>query len=95
MEDVHNRTFITTNRGYYGLAPNIVKEGDACCIIFGTWSPFILRRTDQDGNYKMVGSALILSKEIDHNGAPRVIGGDHAYEDWAEGGLEEEMIHLC
>jgi hypothetical protein len=26
--DVHNKSFIVSNRGYYGLAPNIVKGGD-------------------------------------------------------------------
>ncbi|RKL08557.1 hypothetical protein BFJ70_g16789 [Fusarium oxysporum] len=50
MEDVHNKTFIVTNRGYYGLAPKAV-QGDVCCIIFGPRSPFILRKTDQFGNY--------------------------------------------
>jgi hypothetical protein len=95
MEDVHNKTFIVTNRGYYGLAPKSVQEGDVCCIIFGTRSPFILRKTDQFGNYKLVGSVLILSKELDHNGYPDVLGGDENCEDWVEWGLDEEDIFLC
>ena len=95
MEDVHNKSFIVTNRGYYGLAPSIVKEGDICCIIFGTCLPFILRRAHQDGHYKLVGSVLILSKEPDHNGYPCNLGGSEDYEDWAEWGLDEETICLC
>lgn len=43
MEDVHNKRFIVTNREYYGLAPQVVQEGDLCCIVFGTRSPFVLK----------------------------------------------------
>lgn len=95
MEDVHNRCFIMSNRGYYGLAPKAVREGDLCCIIFGTRSPFILRRTDLAGHYKLVGSVLLLSRELDHNGYPGVLGSDKKYEDWAEWGLKEEDVFLC
>ncbi|UPK95894.1 hypothetical protein LCI18_006829 [Fusarium solani-melongenae] len=94
MEDVHNKRFIKTHRGYYGLAPKAVQEGDVCCIIFGTRSLFILRKTDQSGRYKLVGSVLILGKELDHNGYPMVLG-DEDCEDWAEWGLDEEDIFLC
>ncbi|KAH7067481.1 heterokaryon incompatibility protein-domain-containing protein [Paraphoma chrysanthemicola] len=95
MEDVHNRRFIMSNRGYYGLAPKAVRAGDLCCIIFGTRSPFILRRTDVTGHYKLVGSVLILSRELDHNGSPGVLGSSKEYEDWAEWGLKEEDVFLC
>jgi hypothetical protein len=95
MEDVHNKSFIVLNRGYYGLAPNAVKEGDVCCIIFGTRSPFILRRTNRAGHYKLVGSVLILSKEPDHNGYPDILGRGEDCEDWVKWGLEEENIFLC
>lgn len=95
MEDVHNKSFIVSDRGYYGLAPNIVQEGDVCCIIFGTRPPFISRRTERAGHYKLVGSVLILSKKPDHNGYPGVLGKEEDYEDWAEWGLGEENIFLC
>ncbi|KAI5457047.1 heterokaryon incompatibility protein-domain-containing protein [Mariannaea sp. PMI_226] len=95
MEDVHNKRFLVTNRGYYGLAPGVVQEGDICCVIFGTKSPFILRKTDKVGHYKVVGSALILSKEIDHNGYPMALGSEENCEDWVEWGLDEEDIFLC
>ena len=92
MDDVHNKSFIVLDRGYYGLAPSIVQEGDICCIIFGTRSPFILRKTGQARHYKLVGSVLVLSKELDHNGYPKTIGEG---QDWVEWGLEEEDIFLC
>lgn len=93
MEDMHNKSFIMSSRGYYGLAPQTVEEGDVYCIISGTRTPFILRRTDRPGHYKLVGSVLILSKEPDRNGYPSVLGqGRH---DWIDWGLEEELIFLC
>lgn len=95
MENVHNKSFIVSGRGYYGLVPRIVREGDVCAIIFGTRSPFILRRTDQAGFYKLVGSALILSKELDHNGYPITLDGDKNGADWLDWSLEEEEIFLC
>ncbi|KAK8000503.1 hypothetical protein PG990_013103 [Apiospora arundinis] len=95
MEDVNNRRFIVSSRGYYGLAPKAAQEGDFCCIIFGTRSPFIVRRTNTAGHYKLVGSVLILSKELDHNGYPGVLGSHDKCKDWAEWGLKEEDIFLC
>lgn len=95
MEDVHNRRFIVSSRGYYGLAPGTVQEGDFCCVLFGTRSPFIVRKTDLVGHFKLVGSVLILSKELDHNGYPGVLGSDDRHEDWAEWGVKEEDIVLC
>lgn len=95
MENMHNKSFIVSDRGHYGLVPSIVREGDVCAIIFGTRSPFILRRTDQAGCYKFVGSALILSKVLDHNGYPMGLAGDENCADWLNWGLEEEEISLC
>ncbi|KAH7305871.1 heterokaryon incompatibility protein-domain-containing protein [Stachybotrys elegans] len=94
MEDVDNKRFIVSERGYHGLAPKAVQEGDLCCLIFGTRSPFILRKTDSAGHYKIVGSMLLLSKESDQNGYPGVMGSSEI-PDWAEWGLEEEDAFLC
>lgn len=95
MEDVHNKRFIITNRGYYGLAPDPVREGDVCCMICGTRSPFILRRTEKLRHFKLVRSTLILSKHLDHNGYPEPFGMTDDCEDWTDWGLCEEDIFLC
>ncbi|KAH6658155.1 heterokaryon incompatibility protein-domain-containing protein [Truncatella angustata] len=95
MEDVHNKSFVVTARGYYGLAPDIVEVDDVCCIIFGTRSPFILRRLNRAGCYKLVGSVLLLSEKLDHNGRPGALGRDEDCQEWTEWGLEEEDISLC
>lgn len=95
MEDVHNKCFIVTNRGYHGLAPQPVQVGDICCIIYGTKSPFILRKTNRTSHHKLLGSALILSMVLDHNGNPMGLASDENCEDWVEWGLNEEDISLC
>ena len=35
--DLINRSFVMTKRGYYGLAPITIREGDICAIIFGSF----------------------------------------------------------
>jgi hypothetical protein len=37
------RRFITTKKGYYGIAPSTVREGDFCCVLFGAKTPLIIR----------------------------------------------------
>jgi hypothetical protein len=39
----HSRSFIVTEKGYYGLAPWITKPGDVCSVFLGADVPFILR----------------------------------------------------
>jgi Heterokaryon incompatibility protein (HET) len=55
-----NRRFILTDNGYYGLAPQITKQGDVCCIIYGVGIPFILRKTEKEHHYKLVGASFNL-----------------------------------
>lgn len=95
MEDVHNKSFFLSDRGYYGLAPKGVQEGDLSCFIFGTRSPFILRKTNTAGHYKLVGSVLILGRRLDHNGNPDVLGMEELRENWTKWDLKEEKLSLC
>ena len=96
-----NKVFISTQRGLYGNAPYIAREGDWCCIIFGMQSPAILRPTAKPNHYKLVGSTWMASKAIverkDEDGAlhpvSRLLGRKGA-EVWVEWGLEEEDIYL-
>lgn len=38
-----HRCFCVTSRGYYVLAPDLVRPGDTLCILFGMRTPIILR----------------------------------------------------
>lgn len=38
-----HKRFCTTSRGYYVLAPDLVKPGDILCILYGMRTPIILR----------------------------------------------------
>lgn len=53
------RTFLITEKGYYGLGPRIMKPGDLCCVLFDADVPFILRKVDGAERYKLVGEAYI------------------------------------
>jgi len=79
-----NRRFILTDNGYYGLAPQITKQGDVCCIIYGADVPFILRKTEKEHHYKLVGESFILG-----------IMEGQALENMEKWGLKEQDIILC
>lgn len=79
-------------RGYFGLAPGAVREGDVCYVIFGMRSPFILRKAGRAGHFKLVGSVMVLSREVDYDGYPDTLCKG---EDWVNWGLKEEDIFLC
>ncbi|KAF4631737.1 hypothetical protein G7Y89_g6397 [Cudoniella acicularis] len=51
------RTFFLTQKGYYGLGPWGMREGDMVCVLFGAAVPFIIR--PQDGPWKLVGEAYV------------------------------------
>lgn len=90
------RRLVLLGRGYYGLASTLAGGGDVCAIIFGTASPFILRKIPGERNrYKVVGPACVESKVCDSYGCPRWLGGDECWEDWREWGLPSEDIVLC
>jgi hypothetical protein len=42
-----------------GLAPMLAQEGDHICILRGAKIPFILRRTGQQGRFRVVGEAYL------------------------------------
>jgi hypothetical protein len=95
--NIDSRRFIVTERGYFGLAPMIVRKGDVCCMIFGCKSPFILRKTDMEGHYRLVGEAFITGKEVheeERGGEWMDVLGSNASKDWTEWDLEEQTIHL-
>ncbi|GJC80396.1 heterokaryon incompatibility protein 6, OR allele [Colletotrichum liriopes] len=54
-----NRRFFVSDRGYWGLGPSLMQQGDVCAILFGGDVPFILRPTSKKGQYRFVGQAYI------------------------------------
>jgi hypothetical protein len=70
IDTVHNavrgwtqgRSFIITKQGYIGLGPALAVAGDVCCVIFGTGSPFIPRKSETDDEFKVIGPACLASR---------------------------------
>ncbi|KAF2833315.1 hypothetical protein CC86DRAFT_461711 [Ophiobolus disseminans] len=52
------RRIFGTDNGKLGLGPEIMKEGDVCCILYGGHVPVILRETTA-GEYRLVGEAYV------------------------------------
>lgn len=78
------RTFLLTQNGYYGLGSCMAKPGDICCILFGATVPFLLRKTDKEGHYKLVAEAYIHG----------IMRGE-AISMLQKGELHEQMYILC
>jgi hypothetical protein len=51
------RRFFRTAKGYYGIGPLIVKDGDFVCVLLGGRTPFILRPVGDD--YNLVGECYV------------------------------------
>ncbi|KAE9376139.1 hypothetical protein N431DRAFT_334353 [Stipitochalara longipes BDJ] len=54
-----NRTFVVTERGFFGLAPLITRPGDVACVIIGVDVPFMLRQYGGGGPFKLLGESYI------------------------------------
>jgi hypothetical protein len=95
----HKRRFVVTGRGYMGLSPLIVREGDACGIIFGCKSPCILRKTPHDQHRIYIGATALMgseSIEVEESGVSFVhILGAEDSKDWVDWDVEEQDIYLC
>ena len=58
LELCHKRSFITTEEGYIGLAPEASKPGDQICVLLGCKKPLVLRPTP-DLQYQVVGECYV------------------------------------
>lgn len=54
-----NRRFFTSVGGYFGLGPSCMEQEDVCAISFGADVPIILRPTETDGTFRLVGQAYM------------------------------------
>lgn len=91
-----NRRFVILSRGYFGLAPQATREDDVCAIIFGTRTPFILRRvTAKENHYQVVGAAFVQSRVCISGGRSWPLGRYDFCRDWEEWDLPTEDIFLC
>lgn len=63
-----NRRFVMTSNDRMGLAPQIARPGDRCCVIFGCSRPLIIRPVDgAENHYRLVGECYVhgaMNREI-------------------------------
>jgi len=93
----HDLKFILTRRGYMGLAPHVTKERDSCAIIFGCVASRILRKTDRESQYRILGSSYIAGKQVLEALGGGIVFRELGHElskDWVEWDLEEQDIEL-
>ena len=92
-------------KGYLGLGPWAIEQGDVCAFVFGVGLPLILRKYPDDGrfHYNVIGSAFVVSMGLNGQGIPMGLNERLGWEDWdklceTEGwtdwGLKEERIVL-
>jgi hypothetical protein len=53
------RKFFVTKDGRFGLGPPVMKQGDLCCVLFGSIAPFIIRPTGIKSHYQLVGECYV------------------------------------
>ncbi|KAH6959459.1 heterokaryon incompatibility protein-domain-containing protein [Fusarium avenaceum] len=54
----NHKTFVSSDKGYFGLAPSGTRQGDIMCVLLGTNVPLILRPTPGD-QFHLVGECCI------------------------------------
>jgi Heterokaryon incompatibility protein (HET) len=55
---IYGRKLITTEKGYFGLAPKASRKTDKVCVLFGCSTPVILRSLDE-GGYQFIGECYV------------------------------------
>ncbi len=51
------RNAFITSKGYLGVGPAVLKQGDQVCILLGGSVPFVLRKEDRD--FRFLGETYI------------------------------------
>lgn len=90
------RSFLYTDRGYYGLGPANARRGDVVCLFFDAKTLFVLRPTaaeTQTDHYRLVGECRFASNREEGIGKPGL--GSPGCKDWAAWeDIEERDIYL-
>ncbi len=58
------RAMFVTSKGFIGLAPWNAQQGDVVSVLFGTCTPFILRKTTGEEKYALVGEAYVYGMRV-------------------------------
>lgn len=96
LDRSRGRRFLVLSRGYCGVSSMTIRVGDACAVIFGTRSPFIVREVSgKIDHYVLVGAAYVESAEIDDYHNPIRMGYDEYCDDWKDWGLPIRDLLLC
>ncbi|KAL6708194.1 hypothetical protein ACN47E_003378 [Coniothyrium glycines] len=94
----HNSRLAINDRGYLGLVPNCVSEGDLCAIIPGCVASCILRRVEDKQCYQHLGPSFFMGKRNERDEYDRVMFGhllgSERSKDWVDWDVEEEEICL-
>jgi hypothetical protein len=53
------RRLFTTEKGYLGLGPELIRQGDSIYLLFGATTPFIIRQAEVGDNWQIVGECYI------------------------------------
>jgi hypothetical protein len=58
-DTVHGWRFVVTKNGYVGVVPNMTETGDVVAILKGGRVPFVLRKSEKDEAFRLVGECYI------------------------------------
>lgn len=91
----HGRRLLVLGRGHLGQSSSATHVGDVCAAIFGSSTPFILRKmAGREDHFSVVGPAYIQSAEVYDNGAPIGMGRYGYCNDWEDWNLPTRDLFL-
>lgn len=78
-----DRKVFCTQRGYWGLGPDVLQPGDLCCVIYGGRVPYVLRPSKTGSGNRFLGECYVYGS----------MHGE-ALQSLAEGQKQEEYFTL-
>lgn len=95
---LRGKRLFLTQRGYFGVAYDVVRGGDQCGIIFGCKTPSVLRHTGTINRYRLLGGAYITGSTLQNDQGKFqrfTLLGRKESKDWIEWEVQEDNIILC